>query len=224
MLFSDAKISVARVAGDQGDEDAREIAGDALKAAIRDWNTDNNWEFKFMEEPAIVLAAGETDITLPGIKKIHTFRSTDPEVGTLTFKRLRTLHWTQRDMSQTGTPIIYTVIEQGDQPIIRVFPTPTVDTTFYIAYFAEIAEPEDGEDIIDVPNRYLNGLLSRAKYLYLIDKDTENARLSVYEALSERLLKRAVRDDKKQPDENEQFISRAEWGNAFVSQDELDLI
>lgn len=210
MTFAEAKISIARVAGDHGDVDAREIAGDALKAAIRDWNTEHNWEFKFREEPSYTLAASSSDISIIGLKKAYSVRAITGTNRTLSFMRLRTLDWAVGNQSAAGQPSHYTVIENSEQNVIRVWPTPDVAVTFYIRYYEEIQEPSADEDIVDVPTRFLNGLLALAKYHYLIDKDTENPRLTVYETLSNRLLRKAIRDDKKNPDEQEQFISRWE--------------
>ena len=210
MNFGEAKISIARTTGDHGDVDAREIAGDALKAAIRDWNTEHNWEFKFREDPAYVAASGDTDLEVVGLKKVHTIRTVSPETVTLGFTRLRTLTWAVGDFTPTGTPSHYVVIENATQNVIRVWPTPDSAYTYSIQYYEEIAEPSQDEDVIDVPTRFLNALLSLAKFHYLTDQDTENPRLSVYETLSSKLLKKAIRDDKKQPDENEQMISRWE--------------
>ena len=210
MTFAEAKISIARVGGDHGDVDAREIAGDMLKAAIRDWNTEHNWEFKFAEEPAYVLVGLDTDIEIDGLKKIHTLRSISPSQTKLTFTRVRTLDWAVGDQTPTGEPTHYMVIENAEQNVVRVWPTPTNDTTFYVRFYREIEEPSEDEDKIEVPRPNLNGLLALAKYHYLTEKDTENPRLSVFEALSNKLLRKAIRDDKKQPDENEQMISRWE--------------
>ncbi len=208
MTFAEAKISIARVGGDHGDVDAREIAGDALKAAIRDWNTEHNWEFKFAEEPSYVLVGLDKDIEIVGLKKVHTLRSISPSQTKLTFTRLRTLDWAVGDQTPTGEPTHFAIIENSEQNVIRVWPTPTNDTTFYVRYYEEIREPSEDEDVIDVPTRYLNGLLALAKYHYLIGKNSQSA--PVFEALANKLLRKAIRDDKKQPDENEQMISRWE--------------
>jgi len=221
MTFAEAKISIARVAGDHGDVDAREIAGDALKAAIRDWNTEHNWEFKYREEPAYALDAESTDIAIEGLKKVHTVQTLEPRMQKLTFMRSRTFVWAVGDHAETGEPTHYSIIENSNQNTIRVWPTPTETTTLYVRYYEEIAEPSQDEDVIDVPTRFLNGLLALAKYHYLIDKDTENPRLSVYETLSAKLLRKAIRDDKKQPDENEQMISR--WEASGGHPDEFGL-
>lgn len=210
MTFDEAKIAIARVAGDHGDPDSREVAGEMLKAAIRDWNTEHNWEFKFREEPAYALDALSTDIEIEGLKKVHTIRSLDPAKQKLTFTRLRTLDWAVGDQSPTGEPTHYAVIENSEQVVIRVWPTPDEDTTFYVRYYEQINEPSESDDVIDVPTRYLNGLLALAKFHYLTEKDTENARLQVFSDLAQKLLRKAIRDDKKQPDENEQMISRWE--------------
>lgn len=215
MTFAEAKIAVARVAGDHGSTDAREIAGDAIKAAIRDWNTEHNWEFKFREEPSYTLAADESDVIIEGLKKVHTVRTLGSNKRTLSFTRMRSLDWAVADQSTSGAPTHYIIIENGTQNVIRLWPTPPDDTTVYVRYYEEIAEPSLDEDTIDVPQRFLNALLCLAKYHYLIDHDTENARLQVYELLSAKMLRKAVRDDKKQPDENEQMISRWEASGGF---------
>ena len=215
MTFAEAKISIARVTGDQGDTDAREIAGDALKAAIRDWNTEHNWEYKFREDPSYVLAGDESDVVIPGLKKVHTMRSLDPEKRPLCFARLRLIDWAVMDQSPQGGPTHYSVIENSEQVIVRVFPIPDEDTTLYVRYYEEIGEPSLDEDVIDVPTRYLNGLLALAKYHYMMNVDTENQRLAVYEMLSSKLLKKAKRDDLKQPDEQEMFISRWEASGGY---------
>lgn len=224
MTFREAKISIARVAGDHGDEDAREIAGDALKAAIRDWNTEHNWEFKFREDPSFVLPTGEQDLEVPGLKKVHTLRVIEPVQGTLQYMRMRLIDYSLRDQTHDGPPVIYTVIENPNQNVVRVYPVPDEDTTFYVRYYEEISEPSEDEDTIDVPSRFRNALLSRAKYHYLLDKDTENIRLQVYDALSATLLRKAIRDDKKQPDEIEQTYGRADFGAAFGRLDEFDFL
>ena len=215
MRFYDAKVSVARVAGDQGNEDRREIAGDAIRAAIRDWNTEHNWEFKFREDPSYTLASGDQDIEVDGLKKVHTLRRTGDAKGVLQFYRMRTIDYSLRDQSSVGIPTVYTVIENPTQNVVRVYPVPETDTDFHVSYYEEIQEPSDDDDEIDVPTRFLNALLARAKYHYLMDKDSENIRLQLYDTLSSTLLRKAIRDDKKQPDEIEGMPSRNDYGYAF---------
>lgn len=214
MRFADAKISVARVAGDQGDIDQREIAGDAVKAAIRDWNTEHNWEFKFREDPSLAVVADQQDVEIEGLKKVHTIRVNGGQ-GTLQYSRMRQIDYTIREHSRSGVPLIYTVIESSTQNVIRLYPIPETAIELYVRYYEEIEEPSDDEDELDIPGRFLNALLARAKYHYLLNKDTENLRLDKYETLSTVLLRKAIRDDKKQPDEIEMFHSRADYGQAF---------
>lgn len=214
MKFSEAKVIVARSTGDQHDPDLSQ-AGDAILAAIRDFNTEHNWEFKFREEIAYPLAAGASEITIPGLKKVHTLRQTSPSTKTLVYTRLRTLDYMVRNQDPGIEPSIYTVIENPLQNVIRLYPPALSASTFMVRYYEEIAEPAQDDDVLDVPTRFQNALLARAKYHYLLDQDTENTRCDKYENMSAQQLRRAIRDDKKQPDEIEQTFSRIEYGAAF---------
>lgn len=215
MLLKEAAIIIARTGGDQNDNEAKENAKESLRSAIRDFNAANNWEFKFTIVEDIVLGAGQQDIVIEGLKRVHTVRTLLPTAKTLRFARLRLIDYTTRLQTTQADPVVYVTIEGPETNTIRVFPPCEAATTFQVRYYAEIAEPVLDDDLIDVPARYLTALITRAKYHYLLDYDTESARCDKTEALSERLLQKAIKDDKKQPDEIIQMVSRAEYGNAF---------
>lgn len=215
MLLKEAAIIIARTGGDQNDDEAKENAKESLRSAIRDFNAANNWEFKFTIKDDYVLAAGQQDIVIEGLKRVHTIRTVLPTVKTLRFARLRLIDYTTREQSTNSDPVVYVTIDGPESNTIRVYPPCEATTTFQVRYYAEIEEPELDDDIIDVPKRYLTALITRAKYHYLLDYDTEAARCDKTEALSEVLLRKAIKDDKKQPDEIVQMVSRAEYGSAF---------
>jgi hypothetical protein len=215
LTYGDAKIQVARVNGDQGNPDALIHAGDSIKAAIREYNVEHEWDFKFTTIN-YTLPADTPTIVIEDFNKPYTIRNLDGQQNTLKFIRKRLLDRTTKEQNDHGKLEWYWIQESKGVKTIHFFPDSDSSVQLEINYFAEIADPSDDEDDLDVPESVLTGLLSLAKYYYLADKDESTQEVERHRRDADRALLKARNRDKRQPDEDPALIARVEHGQAFA--------
>lgn len=99
---------------------------------------------------------------------------------------------------------------------LRLFPSPGSDDTCRVKYFKNIATPSADADVLEVPDRMVYGLLTLARYYYLMGYDAETQRLAHLERRAEFLFNRAQRDDRMiTQDKDLVAVPYHEWG-AYV--------
>lgn len=292
MLYSSAKTYIARALGNSSYTDEADAAGDALKAAIQEWNIVHDWRFLLMDtrngftvascssDGAATSAiststsngfagvnVGQTATGFTNSITVGTISSTTAFVATgdsgavqsgitLTFSadipvvagtsvynlpspfkrpysarmlsNERTLVWKDRlaidrqytNQSPQQSPVFYTcynpdtfVASTRQNGRVELFPVPSEADTLRIRFYRPIAEPSVDGDYLDVLDRQVYALLERAKFYYMKNKDSENVRTQYTDALSMRLLMKAIKDDRSASVDRDMVMTpQIEWG------------
>jgi len=234
ITFANAKIAVARTDGGQNDADQLSAAGDALLNAIQKWNLRKNWRFLLIDNSGdpIDIVEGTDTYALPfPFKRPYTARL---------LSRNRTLKWTEqrhvdrsiRDQTANGLVSHYTLFNgatdfdsstsSGQVGSIKLIKSPsyTLADDLVVRYYRPIAEPAGDATTMDVPDRYVFALITLGKYFYLVDKDTENARLQAHMQDAEVQFRQCVSEDQGVMEDDEaRLIPQTEYGAAFGATD-----
>ena len=137
------------------------------------------------------------------IKRPYSARLTTNE-RTLQFKEQREIDRGYSYQQDQSTPVFYnlfntlsfsTTTQNGK---VRLFPIPGNTDLLRIRYYRPIAEPTADGDSMDMIDRYLRaGLLELARYFYLMNHDSETARLGEAKERAERNYTLCKADDEQ---------------------------
>ena len=152
----------------------------------------------------IPVRVGEDTYNLPTpIKRPYSARLTTNE-RTLQFKEQREIDRGYSYQQDQSTPVFYnlfntlsfsTTTQNGK---VRLFPIPGNTDLLRIRYYRPIAEPTADGDSMDMIDRYLRaGLLELARYFYLMNHDSETARLGEAKERAERNYTLCKADDEQ---------------------------
>ena len=152
----------------------------------------------------IPVVVGEDTYALPSpIKRPYSARLTTNE-RTLQFKEQREIDRGYAYQQDQSTPIFYNVFNTASFSTttqngkVRLFPIPGNTDVLRVRYYRPIAEPSADGDFIDAPDRYLRaGLLELARYFYLMNHDSETARLGEAKERAERNFTLCKADDEQ---------------------------
>ena len=104
---------------------------------------------------------------------------------------------------------------------VRLFKTPNGSASgpMLVRVFESIQDSYAAGDYLDFPERYLNAIISRARYYFLLNIDPEDPRIPVYFKQSNDLIDQAALDDGGNPDEDIAFVPYSEWGAGAMGPD-----
>lgn len=218
VTFGAAKTMVCKPFGTHNDADELALAGDALVAAIRTFSLAHAWSFKrYTITPDLTITAGTDLYTLipaPGmsIKKIYTARflnATRP----LRYVRRRQGDRMLSDIAAARGEVGYDFIKNVDgSGKIELIPPPSQGGTLRVRVYQNIDDVYADGDNLDVPDEYFPALLTRGKYFYAMERDSDGNRVALFLDQSTRLLNDAITFDNDQPDEDVAILSQEEGG------------
>jgi len=222
LTLLEAKRRVAHSGAGENDADALEFAKIAIADACRRWSVRHNWDFRLVVDQALSLVLGENEITIEGLRRVSSITVDGTNHPPLEFKHHRHLQRSNNLQGASGEPKQYTVYLSHGANTIRVYPAADAAYTLLISYYGSIEIPGNDEDFINVPDDYIDGILTLAKYLYLLDDDTKADRREAYKRDSEQMLQESVRDDRRSPDHISKFIPQTDYSTAHQVRDPSD--
>ena len=214
LTFGKAKRWVTRGVTSVNDPEKLQQAGDAILAAIQEWNLRHSFNFSQKTHTDISLVAGTTDYDLPSdFNQVHSVRiEGENDYALRAYPRsLRNRMQDGEDTDFSGPPTTYDIFNLGQLQQISVWPAPNTGTTdvIKISYYKLISDPVSDSDIIDVPKKYAWGVLYLAKVIMLMDHDPESPRIGGWAQKAERIFRQARADDQSWPDADLGFIPNA---------------
>lgn len=194
---------VARTVGGMSDPNILEAARDSISEAIQDWNTEKDWRFLQIIAPDIVMDGSTNRWPLPtNFKKPY-----DAYLKGLQIK----LEYVEARLHDTlfpgGTSIAgghgYSLYNVGTTGEIETLPNAVADT-LVVRYYRPMVEIGGDGDYLDLPSRYVPGILAKARMLMCLDaKDHVGAKM--WADIATARLAWAKRDDDRIPDEEIRF-------------------
>ena len=212
LTFAYAKRWVARGVSSVNDPQKLSQAGDAIWAAIQEWNTRHPFNFSSKSHTDITLVVGTMDYDLPSdFNHVHSVRIEGGNDYALRAypRSLRNRMQDGEDTDFSGPPGTYDIFNVGQLQTISIFPPPDTADTLKIDYYKLITEPVADGEILDLPKKYAWGILYLAKVIMLLDHDPENARVAFWERKAERIFRQARADDDSWPDADLGFVPKA---------------
>jgi len=217
-----AAQEVARLVGGSAVTSQVTVAKTAVKDALRDFDTRNDWDYKLvtLADMAVVGGTGTYDLVVTGggtrPKKIHSARLKN-NLRTLYYARQR--EWDRAVWNQESNeiPSHYTDIQSANGNLsIKFLPTPSQGETAQIRIYEHIVIPANDGDNLDILDRYIPAILSLARYYFIIDRDAEDVRATTYHQKAEQLIQSAIESDVGKPDEDIHFTPTSEWGSGYA--------
>jgi hypothetical protein len=213
LTFGRAKSMVARTIGSPEDGDALSAAGDALQMAVAEWNRRYAFDWFAKTHTNISVTAGTDTYDLPqDFLKEYSVRMTTND-RPLHFIRQRLYDRTWWDQSAQSFATHYTLWGEGQSGQITLIPMPSGSDTLVIKYYQKATTPSHDDDKFGLPDRYVYGLVYKAKAFVLLDRDAENARAQFWLAEAEKAFREARADDEYHPDEDHGFIAHMDHGS-----------
>jgi hypothetical protein len=189
--------------GGMSDPNILEAAKDALAEAIQDWNTEKDWRFLQIIAPNIAITSATTRYALPtNFKKPYDAYLVNSQIK---------LEYVEARLADTILPgggsvagcSAYSLYNVGTTGEIELLPTSTTDT-LVVRYYRPIIESDRDDAFLDLPSRYVPGVLASARSLLCWDaKDFAGG--DRWAALGTKRLQWAKRDDERIPDEEIRF-------------------
>lgn len=167
----------------------------------------------------IPLVAGTNTYNMPyPIKRVYDARLTVNE---------RTLIWKDQreidrlfgsNLNTQGVPEFFNTFNftsfsalNAPNGVIRIYRTPSASDTLRVRFYRPIAEPVNGNDLLDVLDRYVYALLDLAKYYYMRDHDADNPRTSEIKERAEKMFRMCWQDDTEGSEEADRaFVPQIE--------------
>jgi hypothetical protein len=216
LTFGRAKSMVARTIGSPEDSDALAAAGDALQMAVAEWNRRYAFDWFAKTHTDITVSAGTDTYDLPqDFLKEYSVRMTSND-RPLKFVRQRLYDRSWWDQSSQSFTTHYTLWGEGQSGNITLMPMPGESDVLSIRYYAKATTPSHDDDKFGLPDRYVYGLVYKAKAFVLLDRDAENVRAQFWLAEAEKAFREARADDEYHPDEDEGFVPNVEHGSITV--------
>jgi hypothetical protein len=182
-------------------------AKDAISEAIQDWNTDKDWRFLQIIAPDIPITTATTRYALPSnFKKPY-------DAYLAGGVKLEYVEARLHDTLLPGANAIanctaYTLYNVGTTGEIQLLPN-SVNDTLTVRYYRPIIEADADGAFLDMPSRYVPGILAKARGLLCLDmKDFGGS--DRWMAIAQTRLAWAKRDDDRIPDEEIRFRA-ATW-------------
>lgn len=214
MTFLSAKQEVARNVGGSAVSGQLTIAGQAIIDAIREIDSRHDWEFRLKTLASIPIVIGTTTYALTAsetaVKRIH---SALPSDGTwaLIYARQRHVDRVLGNQTYSGAAAGYVEVITATGISIKLLATPTQTGTLIVRVYETIKDAYADGDNLAIPDRYLPAFLALARYNFLIDRDSEDARAQTFLAKAEQRIDLAIRDDSGNPDEDIALIPQSDW-------------
>ena len=200
LTFSVAKGQVAEVLSGASTPEILAQAETSLKNALRWWDRFHPWHYLRSSQTTVTVTAGSADYNLESNFK-HIFTVKTP-ARTLAYVPQRTYDRTQWNQDQTADPRAYTLFGKGQLLQITLLPTPGADTTLEIKYHRITTINPADNDLLDIPDPWIDVILDRARYLLLLTKSTQEPRARDYKELAREGIVRARADDLLVPDQS----------------------
>ncbi len=212
-----ASRRVARSVGGMNDPNIVAAANDAISEALQDWNTEKDWRFLQIIAPDIAVTAATSRYALPtNYKKAYDAYLVSSQLK-LDYVEIR-LH----DMMLPAAPLIsstsaYTLYNVGTTGEIQLLPNSTNDT-LVVRYYRPIKESGVDDETLDLPSRYVPGVLAKARAFMCLDAKDYSG-FDRWMALATNRLTWAKRDDDRIPDEELRFRPAIFSGNLVHTAD-----
>ena len=218
LTYGQAKAIVAATIGNEGDAGTQQHAAWALRNSIAKWNRRLQMEWNVLTHTDIAVSAGTASYPLPSdFLHIYTVRLTgnDRPLQYIEQRLYDKSFWDQTTQSYTG---YYTLFGHAQSGNITLIPVPSEDDTLSLRYYKSIVNPSSDDDKFAMPERYVWGLISYAKALVLMDRDSENSRIDRWLTEAELAFREARADDAQHPDQDVRFVPSMEHGDRGYSQ------
>jgi hypothetical protein len=218
LTYGQAKAIVAATIGNEGDASTQQHAAWALRNAIAKWNRRLQMEWNVLTHTDITVSAGTDTYDLPS-DWLHAYsvRLTDNDrpLRYIEQRLYDKSFWDQTTQSYTA---FYTLFGHAQTGKIKLIPMPSESDTLSIRYYKSIVNPSADDDKFAMPERYVWGLISYAKALVLMDRDSENSRIDRWLTEAELAFREARADDADHPDQDVRFVPSIEHGDRGYSE------
>lgn len=202
LTLDDGRTRVANSAGASGTSAELTRAQYAVQDALKRWNNANNWWCMFTSATASVTAAS---VRLPAdFKYVYDVRLASTPM-TLSHLPLRTFDRVLFNQTALGGPtthyhLSYAQASATANSVITLLPNFANGDTMTLRYYRRITIASATANTLDIPEDHELGVLSLAKYFYLLDKGGPTERLQGWGGIAEDELKKAIAADKRIPD------------------------
>lgn len=202
--FSALKNEVAGFVKMPDDPEALNVAGNAIRSAIRHYNT-KTWKWNLVYQDIVLVADGWNYDLSNQVKEpryAELLDSNGYSVGRLRYQDPRTFLEDNYPVTAAGTPTVYTLMDHHQYGTLQVNIAPTATAiastpTLRLWHYKRIQHPQADADNLNVPSEVEAGILWKAKAEIAMVFDPKKYELALNEHREQWKLLRADNSDEQ---------------------------